>query len=280
MSARLCGQALAVVAALTVAAAATAEVREIKQLAQIEPAIDDQTLVVFDIDNTLLESVQTLGSDQWFDYLVDQGKRVRRWSEDRAIAEAVVIWNRVQEDTQVRPIEPDTPALIKRLQARGVRVIALTARSSGAAAVTERQLRSVGIDLGRNPLPRPAVRPKQKQDTSQPWVGAILFLGENQSKGEALTTLVRSLPTPPSSVVFIDDKQRHTQSVDQAMARLKIPVIAFRYGASDNRVAAFDPAVAETQLRWWRRILSDEVAHDLQSCKPPAVDAGAVDDGS
>lgn len=262
---------------LAIALPALAEVREIKQMTEIEPAIDDQTLVVFDIDNTLLEPVHMLGSDQWFDHLVDQGKKVRRLSEDKAIAEAVVIWNRVQEDVVVRPVEAETPALIKRLQARNVRVIALTARSSGAAAVTERQLRAIGVDLGRNPLPRPAVRPKQKQDTSQPWVGAILFLGENQSKGEALTGVLRSLPQPPTKVVFVDDKARHTKSVDQAMARLKIPVVAFRYGAADARVAAFDPAIVAVQLRWWRKILTDDVARDLQSCPPVVVDGGPVD---
>lgn len=268
---------VALLVALWIAAPAAAEVREIKQITEVEPAIDDQTLVVFDIDNTLLEPLTTLGSDQWFDYLVDQGKKVRRQSEDKAIADAVVVWNRVQEDVQVRPVETETPALIKRLQARGVRIVALTARASGAAAVTERQLRSIGVDLSKNPLPRPAVRPKQKQDTSQPWVGAILFLGENQSKGEALTGVVRSLPQPPSKVVFVDDKARHTQSVDQAMAKLKIPVVAFRYGASDARVAAFDPAVTDLQLRWWRKILPDDMVRDLQRCPPVAVDGGAAE---
>ncbi|MBN2359948.1 MAG: DUF2608 domain-containing protein [Deltaproteobacteria bacterium] len=276
MSARPCRSLLALLVAVMAGHPAAAEVREIMQLAQTEPAIDEQTLVVFDIDNTLLEPVQTLGSDQWFYYLVDQGKRERRLSENKAIAEAVATWNRVQEDVIVRPVEPDTPALVRRLQERGVRIIALTARTSGAAAITERQLRSIGIDLGRNPLPRPAVREGRRPDTSQPWLGAILFLGENQTKGEALAKVVRSLPEPPSRVVFVDDKAHNTRSVDRALARLRIPVVAFRYGATDARVAAFDPAVAEVQLRWWRRILSDQAARDLDRCSSaPASSAPA-----
>jgi hypothetical protein len=44
---------------------------EINELKQAEKHIDRETLVIFDLDNTLMETSQTLGSNQWFEHRID-----------------------------------------------------------------------------------------------------------------------------------------------------------------------------------------------------------------
>lgn len=63
---------------LLLAAAARADVREIKSMAEIVPEIRSTTLLVLDIDNTLVEPVGNIGSDQWYYYLEKIGMKPTR----------------------------------------------------------------------------------------------------------------------------------------------------------------------------------------------------------
>ena len=50
--------------------AVNAEIRETKFMQEVMSAIDSETLAIFDIDNTLIEPIGNMGSDQWFYYLI------------------------------------------------------------------------------------------------------------------------------------------------------------------------------------------------------------------
>jgi len=167
-----------------------------------------------------------------------------------------------------------TPALMRALQARGIRVVALTARSQDAAAVTEAQLSSAGYALAASALG--LGRRVIGDDTSMVYDDGVLYVGEHASKGDALLRLLASERMTPDRVVFVDDKDKHVRSVDAALTASKLPVIAIRYGAADARVAAFDPAVAELQFRLWSSVVSDEEAARLSKCMGVAPKDGQV----
>ena len=205
---------------------AHAEVREITKMTDIESAVTPDTLVVFDIDNTILEPRQTLGSDQWF-----EATREKVGHE-----KAIELWSKVQGVTEVQPVEPSTPALIRRLRQRAVGVIALTARPEALADTTRAQLKSIGVEM---PL--------------------ILFAGETP-KGEVLS---RHLRSAVGRVIFVDDKAKHTKTVEASMAQRNIPYVGFRYGAADPKVHAYDADVASVQWKYFGRILDDEAAREL-----------------
>ena len=44
-----------------------AKIISINHIEDIFSYVDDQSVIVFDIDNVLIEPKQALGSDQWFD---------------------------------------------------------------------------------------------------------------------------------------------------------------------------------------------------------------------
>lgn len=232
--------ALALALALLLpACAARADVREIKSMAEIASEIRPTTFLVFDLDNTLIEPVGNVGSDQWYDYLL---KAYARDGLDAASAEkkAGETWTRMLSAVKVKPVEDLTPILIHAQQERGIKILALTARGPEDARATFGQLRAIGVDLEAS---APA-----KEDLTTAGKGfytrGVLFAGDGD-KGTALTGFLKQLGLAPTRVVFVDDKPRHVKNVDAALAAAKIPCIAYRYGAADEKVRAFNEVMSE-----------------------------------
>jgi hypothetical protein len=251
---------------VTAPAVARAEVREVQTVAAVVAAAQPDDLIVFDIDNTLVTPVQMLGSDTWYYHLMDS-LVAGGATHDAATDEADAIWNRVQKDIRVRPVEADEPKWVAALQARGLRVVALTARSVDAADVTRKQLKSVGYQLDAGSTGRPAqVLTAAGGAPIATFRDGVVYVGERGDKGSALVAFLAHQKLTPARVLFVDDKPKHTASVDAALQAQKLPVVAFRYGAADAAVAAFDPAVADLQFRLWQSVMSDEEARAALRC--------------
>src|SRR5687768_551444 len=217
----------------------------LQRMKEIMPHVDRDTLVVFDIDNTLIEPTQTLGSDQWFYHLMQKVKAEEKLDDERAIDRAMEIWNAVQLDTQVRAVESDTPALIRELQRKEVATFALTARTLDSAEVTKKQLRSIGVDFAARPIHRGDLDFALASPAR--FTGGILFVGEKNAKGDVLLAFLAKVGLRPKRVLFIDDKEKNVASVERSLSTAQIPHVVFRYGAADSRVARFRPDVADMQ---------------------------------
>lgn len=231
-------------AVLVLAASARAELREIPSMADIVPAIDTSTLVVFDIDNTLVEPVGQLGSDQWYYYLVKAYQR-DGMTPDAAETKAGEAWSRVLPTVKVKPVEAGTPDLIRAQQKRGVKVMALTARGIEDAATTFAQLKAIGVDMT-------ATAPWKKDYKSAgkgAYTKGVYFMSEGPSKGETLLDFFAKTGLKPKRVVFADDKPKHAQSVERSLREAGFPVISFRYGATDAKVNFFNAMMEEASTR-------------------------------
>jgi len=213
------------------AGAARADVREISTMAEVRPELSTSTLLVFDIDNTLVEPVGNIGSDQWYYYIE---KALKRDGLDQAAAEtkAGEAWSKALATVKVKAVEDFTPGLIREQQKRGLKIMALTARDAGDAESTFRQLKDIGVDLAGN----------------------VIFVGDGPDKGKALVAHLKKLSLTPAKVVFVDDKPHHAKNVDAALSAAGIKCVAFRYGAADAKVRAFNDVTAEA---------SDKASADL-----------------
>lgn len=250
-------QILATITLLFTAATASANVTEIKSMREILPFVDSQTLLVFDLDNTVMEPLQTLGSDQWFKYLLSQGQ---------TLSEALSVWEEVQKVTAMRPVETITPEIIADEQNLGVQVMALTARPADLAETTENQLMSIGVSF------------QKESPNSHGWTGTgenaatyihgIEYIGPSLSKGDALMSFLNSNGLHPSRVVFVDDTSKHDETVNVALDHAKIENYEFRYGADDAKVAAFDAQIAAIELEVFKNsgglLISDSQARALR----------------
>ncbi len=128
------------------AKAAEPVIKEITSMRQMLPALEPESVVIFDLDNTTMEAVQTLGTDQFFTFLVHKGLADglnEQGAKDRALEQSGV----VQPISRVRAVEDTTPAFIDDLQVAGHSVFALTARPFAWALGTTAQVASLGIDF-------------------------------------------------------------------------------------------------------------------------------------
>jgi Protein of unknown function (DUF2608) len=215
-----------------------AEIREIKSMSEIISSIDDETLLVFDLDNTLIEPEGNLGSDQWYRYLIRKYVEIDGLSEKDANAKAMKLWNKVQWIIKIKVVENDTPMLIKQQQdpatkIRPRKIMGFTARTPGIADKTLQQLESIGVRFqGRS-----AVHDKDVElrfaDVAQ-FKQGVLFVGEMNDKGKSLLQFLRRINYTPKKIVFVDDRLKNVESVKKALATTKITHIEFRYGATST----------------------------------------------
>lgn len=249
--------------------AARAEVREITSYREVTPLTDTSTLVVFDLDNTIFEPTQTLGSDQWGSLQQKRFKEQGLPPAD-AVDRGVAMFAEVQMKTNVQLVEPMTAGFIADLQKRGFRVMGLTARPMNLVARTVDELRSLGLDLSRT-APEGVVPVGADARHEVRYAGGVLFVGPHNLKGPVLKSfLTGQLPT---SIRFFDDKKHHVDDLEDVFASLT-DYVGYRYGAADARVKSMSPELGDFEwkaFKLWNVILDDETARELMAKQPAMV---------
>lgn len=223
--------------------------------------IHPKSLVLLDIDDTLLEPKQTLGSDAWFLWRINFYKK-QGVDPKLAFETALMDWVAVQSLTKVKLVEPNTDKIVKQMQDEGFHVMGLTTRGASLATRTAQQLKTLDIDLSR----------------SAPTNEELLFLNPHEvifkngalftagtHKGQALFKFLDLIQDQLSldeieDVVFINDKGTHLAQIQQSCAEKGIPFIGLRYGYSDERVNNFSEEIALYQFEQFGKIISDEEA--------------------
>ncbi len=204
------------------------------------------TLVVFDIDNTLGRPPTDLGSDQWFYANIERLKKEGKNFQE-AVKHLVPIYLQIHQHTQMVPVENETVPLVRELQKKGITVIALTARSISLTNRTAAQLQQMGIDFSLNlPYKFPIV---YEPENGQPaiYLGGIIFVG-NHDKGEVLVHWLEQTGISPHKVIFVDDKMKNIRSVEKALCKQHYPFIGIRYSRLDERVKNFNVWQADKEL--------------------------------
>lgn len=228
---------------LLIALNAQAEVIETNKYEDVLKHLTADTLFVSDLDNTIIRPPQTLGSDQW-------GSAQQKWlkelgmTPEQGVDVGVALFTLVQFKTTVIPVEPETPAILEQIAARGIPTLGLTARPLSIVDRTLVQLNSIKARLtgvGRNPA-------LKFEGETVIYKNGILFVGPKNNKGQVLKEFLRQNPMPNiKRIIFIDDKAHHTADVDAAFANSAYQVKAFRYGAADVHVKSYDAELAKKQ---------------------------------
>ena len=238
------------------------QIIEAEHFSDIVEYVQNDTLVLLDIDDTLLIPVQTLGTDVWFCNRLSYYKESFSGSEalDKALAE----WEGIRQLTKVKIVEEGTEKIVADLQERGVTVMGLTTQGLALATCTVNQLHSLGIDLVKT-------APSKEDHYFINRIGnlyreGILFTSGTM-KGKSLLKLIETIQYTPKRIVFINDKAAHLKDVEEAVEAVGYEFFGLRYSFSDKRVAEYNPAIAEIQWNHstFSHILSDEEAEALIS---------------
>ncbi len=253
----MAGKFLAI--ALFFSAHLSADIIETAHMEEILPQVKSGMLVIFDVDNTLIEPVQELGSDQWFEHRIKEYISYG-YAKDAALEKALREWTAIQSITNIKTVEGGTSEIIHKIQQQGVSVMGLTTRGLGLSTRTVEQLHTVGIDLG-------ATAPIQEEiffmnEKGVLFRGGTLFTAGTH-KGNALRKFLKRINYTPDSILFVDDKISHLMAVESLCEDLGIPFIGYRYGRLDDKVHNLRKQIADVQFHFFGHILSDEAAERI-----------------
>lgn len=236
------------------------EIVEISSIADVKNYIDKKSLIIFDIDNTLLTTAQELGSDAWVSYY-------RKKLEDSGCTPVqarelfLQKWYDIIGCTSVIPIEECASEFLHGLQQQSYCIMALTLRGSRFIPITLAQMASIGFDMNRSP---PYFMHVQLTDVPQAMFESGILFTNGTNKGIALSAFLAQINYKPAKIVCVDDRETHLREVAAMCATENIPFIGLRYSRMDDKVQHFDPAIADIQLLYFNKILPDKAAASLK----------------
>jgi hypothetical protein len=235
--------------------------QKIDRLKEILPMVDRETLVVFDIHNTLLRTTQQLGSRAWA-YSLVQELVAKGIDLEEAKREALRRSIQVMSISKMQLVEPDTAEIVHRLQEAGIPVIALTGSPFHLSSTIPTQLQICGIDLGRScPL---TGRVEIPSSSGAQYENGIIY-GNNNHKGEVLRAFLTMTGLRPTRILYVDDYHREIERVQETLEELAIDSLCIQYDAAIKAESPLEPAVVKMQWETMGKILSDEQARHLLS---------------
>jgi hypothetical protein len=231
---------------------------EFASFQDISSHLTPDTLIVLDIDDTLLIPKQMLGCDEWFCYRLNQRTK-EGLKPSAALEKTLAEWEGVRHLTEMEIVEPSSESVIDSLQKQGYCVIGLTTQGLALATRTVQQLKGQGIDLSKT-APKDSVYFSLNEHGIL-FRDGILFTS-GMPKGKALFQLCESIGKEMKRIVFVNDKATHIQDIEVTALDRSVEFVGLRYSYSDARKKAFIPEVAEYQFNHsnFANILSDEEA--------------------
>jgi len=247
---------------LALPALLVAEIIETNTIYSILDYVQEDTLVLVDLDNTIIEPEQYLGSSQWGDYLATSHRKSGLSVEE---VDLIVgkLWFDVQPQIKIRCVDQHAPNVINQLNGRAVPLMGFTGRHPNEVHFTLDQLASVEIQFNNNVMNTDFHEFHADKFRGVVYQDGILFCTPINKKSFALKLLIEFLEKTdrcPKRIVFIDDKLSHVKDVVLQAESLGIECIGLRFNGADKRISSFCPKIAKIQLDHLPHIVSDEEA--------------------
>jgi hypothetical protein len=232
-------------------------------LSHIEGKEPGKVLVVCDIDNTLIQAAQQLGSVACGEHIV-HSLMEKGASKSQAEGVELILWDILQPQIDIKPVDPNMLQVMEELKARGITVIGLTARHPGQIESTLHQLHLVGLDLSKHPHV-PASDISLEVFPTSKYQRGVIFGTTFHKKSDLLFRFLEKTSLNPETVIFVDDKLGHVIDMERSCHHRGVECIAIRFSGADEQMKRFDPAIAEIQWKALPHKIGDEEALQLLS---------------
>ncbi|ABG40917.1 hypothetical protein Patl_2401 [Paraglaciecola sp. T6c] len=222
-------------------------------------ALDAQsTLLVFDIDDTLLTATEFFGSDKWYDWqrgrAISPSGKVIATQDSEKVNCLFDTLGMVFEIAVNKPTQADMATLVNGVSND---VVILTARSGAYRAGTMRELARNQLDFSDKSLTSPDVGLHYDytlggRTANVSYVDGV-FMVQGMNKGVMLLDLLARTGHEYSSVVFVDDKQHNIDNMANALKSAGVNFYGYHYTRIAKTVT--DEEVAQANAA--REALSD-----------------------
>ncbi len=249
--------------------AAISQVVEIDDLALVAPAVADnngrRTLLVLDIDDTLLTSAGFFGSDAWYEW-----QKTLPASDPGKVACLFDVISLNYEAGAQQATQADGPALVNPLMQRDA--LMLTSRNPLYRGGTLRTLRDAGYafptmldggDEGRiwrwrkTPEANPAPLSYDQG----------VFMTTGQDKGLVLLDLLGRLDVSYQRVVLVDDGEKNITNMQAALRDAGIDYLGMHYRRVDKRVDAEMARQGREGWKAWQDLLGGLYPQRLEAIR-------------
>lgn len=233
------------------------EVRKIDDLARVAPALAEhgkRTLLVLDIDDTLLTSAGFFGSDSWYEW-----QKTLPASDPGKVSCLFDVISLNYEAGNQQATQADGPALVNGL---AIDKLMLTSRNPLYRGGTLRTLRDAGYalptPLGDSPEGRSWDFRKTAASKSVRVVyDQGVFMTTGQDKGLVLLDLLRRLNLRYQRVVLVDDGEKNITNMQAALRDAGIDYLGLHYTRVDKTVDDADIRAGRAGWQAWRQLLAD-----------------------
>lgn len=209
---------------LSVATFSKVKITKTDSYSDIEKSIESilkknpkDTLIIFDIDNTILTSSKDLGGDVWYQW--QTGKLDIKASKEQKVTnlygDAIYLLYTL---LPMNLIDEKIPSLIEKWQNEST-VFALSSRAPENMFSTTRELKKYNIDFSKSPL-------RNKGEKINP-VFVEKYLGRNMAyidgialttglnKGKVIDYLLEKTKKEYKNIIFIDDSKKNVTNVEK-----------------------------------------------------------------
>ena len=207
---------------------------------------DKDTLVAFDLDNTLITGMQQLGSYVWF---VEETMALKKngLSTHQANDLAVPCFLKLQDHLDTTLTEPNVPQVLRDLQKKGAKIVGLTARRKELDEVTFSKIKELDIHFDNDYL--------LKKDFTQPYPvkykDGVLFAHDKNNKGVVLLEFLENIKPKHKfkKIIFVDDVMKNVENVKVAMETTDYEFIGLYYDRLNYKYGEYNHTFTENQMK-------------------------------
>lgn len=222
------------------------EVYEIRNFEEIYNYIDQESLIILDIDDTLLIPSQMLGCDEWFIQRMNNQQKTGL-SYKEALNKTLFEWESIRSITEMNLVEDSISKIIQELQNNNFPIMCLTTQRFALGPRTSYQLKKHGIYI-ENTAPNKENIFFMNQNLGVLFFEGILFTNGTH-KGKTFFKFCNLTNIHPKKIVFINDKKANLEEIEETSKELNIPFIGLRYGYSDEQRKNFSYEIAEIESK-------------------------------
>jgi hypothetical protein len=202
--------------------------------------LGEQTLIVFDIDNTLLKSKHLLGSDQWFNWQNTELSLNSTESIAKDFPELLEIQQQLFSLGEMDLVESEIIKYLKEYREEGISMIALTSRGPEMQQLTFRELNKSLISFDQDKIGHDLTPEFNIPGATQKLLYQDgVFMTSGAHKGIMLDFLLSKFSANFKHIIFIDDHAKHTDRVYQSLSEKGLDITTFRYAHEDASVKSF-----------------------------------------
>ncbi len=254
------------------------EILETDSIETIYSHVEEDTLVLLGMTDTITDSVLQVGSQPWR-YLIR--KLLSTIQDIYQPGNLHDQWTyKVETSVPVKAVQPEMIEWINYLQQRGIPVFCVTGRGRNlwystptpdVDVLTERVLQSVGVDFSKTKIPKALL----KVD-SQFFYKGIFYCARWNRKGELLSQIFQDVNYRPKKIVMVDVKLDQLKCMEKKMQETGIPGVYVLYQKTAKNFKSFNSKGALLQLKFLieeSQLLGDaEAAEKILPLSSPSLE--------